>query len=122
MVDDVVTNPVTDEEVMVVELFFDPEEAPTDPLELAFVKTEDNYLILVKNAVDDVIYAKYDGTGDLVSMTVVASDVTAKTVDLRAEDGTTDIVAYAYSIPEDSEGADPYEDFSSGADGVRIVN
>ena len=120
VVDDLVTNPATGLETRVVELLHDPAEAPTDPPELAYVKTADGYYILVKG-IGDFIYAQKDESGDLTSAEIMAVNPGANTLDLKVTDGTIHVVDYAYVAGDETEGADPFEDFEAGAAGVKRV-
>jgi hypothetical protein len=81
IVGDTVTNVVTGADTTVTELILDPPAAPGDPA-LAFVRTADGHVILVRNQVNDVIYSN-DPTP--IAFVVVATDATAKTVTLRLQ-------------------------------------
>ena len=82
MVGDTVTNLVTGQTTVVLELIFDP-PGTTDPAELAWVRTSDGYTILVKNQVDDIFY---DGSTPPIAALVIASDPATAQIQFRQND------------------------------------
>jgi len=124
VVGDVVTNPATGEDVIVVDLILDPPEAGTDPPETTYVNTSDDYFILVKNQVGDLIYF-VDESNNLATYKVVATDEENGVADLQlADDPQAEInpVPYAEEKPIEEEGEAEKTEEDISVSGVRIVS
>ena len=127
-VGDTVLNVVTTKDVIVTALILDPDAAPGDPA-LAFVQTNDNYVILVKKNVGDIIYNN-DPTP--LGFKVISVDATAKTVqtqlvgNLLAPLGTLSFAPTLAVYTADfnstgTAGTGAVTDSSATSDGVRYV-
>ena len=127
-VGDTVLNVVTGADTTISELILDPAAAPGDPA-LAFVKTADGNVILVRNKVNDVIY---NNDSPPIAFVVVTSDAATKTVTLRLQsDATAPTASFSYApslavyqanfFGAETPGSITPPVITSGADGVRNV-